>query len=320
MKILITGGAGFIGAHVARTLLLADHDVVILDDFNDRYNPRLKEARLEHLVPASPALTVVRGSICDQTLVTTLFAEHQFNTVIHLAAWASVQTSLQQPTKYMQVNLEGTTILLEAARQYGNPHFVFASSSSVYGGSTPPFAESMPIITTLSPYAVTKAAGELLCSTWHTMYQLPITCLRFFTVYGPWGRPEMAIFQFAEALQNGQPIYMRGSTTKRDFTYIDDIVQGIIAAVNKPNPTFAIYNLGEHDSVPLPRLIQALESAMNQSAKIIEVPLPPGDIADTLADITKAQTELHYQPTTSIEAGITKFVDWYLNWYVKQLA
>ncbi len=317
---LITGGAGFIGAHVARELLKRGDSITILDDFNNRYDPRLKEARLQHLCLEEFQPEIVRGDIRNRDLIDNLFTTHRFQQVIHLAAWASVRPSIKNPYIYTEVNINGTVNILEAARKHNVENMVFASSSSVYGGiSDVPFSESADVSRPISPYAATKVAGEILCATWHHLYDLPISALRFFTVYGPWGRPEMAMFTFAEALRHDQPILMRGRTTERDFTYIDDIVAGVIAAVDRPRG-YAVYNLGEHDAVPLPRMISALETAFHKKAKVKEVPLPPGDIPRTLADITKAQQELNYQPTTSIEVGAQKFAQWYNGWYVSHLA
>ena len=319
-KILITGGAGFIGSHVTKALLDRGDEVVILDDFNDRYDPKLKEARIEHMFVDCPsAPKVVRGDICDKDLVSQLFEDEKFDQVIHLAAWASVQPSISNPYIYTQVNVDGTVVILEQSRLHAVKNVVFASSSSVYGGITEvPFREDMDIMHPVSPYAATKAAGELMCSTWHTLYGIPVTALRFFTVYGPWGRPEMAIFKFTKAIEAGEPIEMRGKATQRDFTYIDDIVQGVIGSLDNPNG-FSVYNLGEEDGVPLPRLISALEKSLGKSAQVVEVPLPMGDLPATLSDVSKAKTEIGYAPTTRIEEGVEKFVEWYRNVYVSTL-
>jgi UDP-glucuronate 4-epimerase len=315
-KILITGGAGFIGAHTTYALLDRGDSVVLLDDFNDRYDPRLKEARIEHMFTEKAKPTVIRGNICDRALVDTLFEKEQFDQVIHLAAWASVQPSIENPYIYTEVNVDGTVNILEAARKNNVKNIVVASSSSVYGGlEHVPFSESDDVSKPISPYAATKAANELFCATWHHLYDIPITCLRFFTVYGPWGRPEMAIFKFTRAILKGEEVPMRGKTTQRDFTYIDDIVQGVLGAVDNPNG-FAIYNLGENDAVPLPRMIAALENALGEKATVKEVPLPTGDVPRTLANIDKARAELGYNPTTPIEEGVKKFTEWYTQWYV----
>lgn len=315
MKILVTGGAGFIGSHVTQALLERGDEVVIIDDFNDRYDPRLKEARIAHMFKAKVP-EVIRGSIIDRELIAKIFTRHSFDAVIHLAAWASVQPSIENPYVYTSVNVDGTVNILEAARRHTVKNIVFASSSSVYGGKTKlPFRETDDITRPISPYAATKAAGEILCATWHHLYDMNISCLRFFTVYGPWGRPEMALFRFTEAIRNNQVVEMRGEDTQRDFTYIDDIVQGILGALDTPRG-YAIYNLGESDGVSLPRFIAAIEVAMGKKARIKTVPLPPGDIPATLADISLAQNALHYRPTTTIEVGVKKFVAWYQDWYV----
>lgn len=318
-KILITGGAGFIGSHTAKALLARGEQVTLLDDFNNRYDPRLKEARITHMFTDGPTPELVRGDIRDRELLEKLFSEQTFDQVIHLAAWASVQPSIENPYIYTEVNVDGTVNIFEMSRRHGIKNVAFASSSSVYGGITQvPFREDMDVSSPISPYAATKRAGEIMAATWHNLYDLPIAALRFFTVYGPWGRPEMAIFKFTKAILGGEPIEMRGSETMRDFTYIDDIVQGIIGALDNPRG-FSIYNLGENDGVPLPRLITALEAALKKQAHVKEVPLPAGDVPRTLADITRAQTELGYKPTTAIEDGVRRFVDWYQNVYVPLL-
>jgi len=315
-KYLITGGAGFIGSHAARHLLSRGEKVVILDDFNDRYDPRLKEARVEHFFTDALPPLVIKADIRELSQLQLLFKQHKFDYVIHLAAWASVPTSIDRPHIYTSVNVDGTVNILETARQHNIKNLVFASSSSVYGGRQDvPFKETDHVNLPISPYAATKVAGEVMCAAWNHLYNLPISCLRFFTVYGPWGRPEMAIFKFAEAILRNQPIQMRGRVTERDFTYIDDCVAGIIAAIDRPLG-YRIFNLGESDSVPLPRFIAALESALGKPAIIEEVPLPPGDVPRTLADITQAQKLLGYHPSTSIEQGIPKFIDWYRKFYL----
>ncbi len=316
MKILITGGAGFIGAHTGKLLHERGDEITIFDDFNSRYDPRLKEARVQHLLPTIPRAQIIRGDITHRDLVDAVFAQEKFDAVIHLAAWASVLPSIENPYIYTSVNVDGTVNILEAARKNAVSRFIFASSSSVYGGQTTmPCRETANISRPISPYAATKAAGELLCATWHNLYGIPISCLRFFTVYGPWGRPEMALFKFAHAITNNETVLMHGRTTERDFTYIDDIVQGIVAALDHPRG-YTIYNLGESDAVPLPRVIAALESSLHRKATIQEVALPVGSIPRSLADITRAQAELGYQPSTPIERGVEQFVHWYQDVYV----
>jgi UDP-glucuronate 4-epimerase len=317
MNVLITGGAGFIGSHVAHFLLARGDSVVLVDDFNDRYDPRLKEARITHMFTDASQPVVVRGDILDQGLMEKTMREHSIDSVIHLAAWASVQPSIERPYLYSNVNVTGTVSVLEAARKQGVQRIVAASSSSVYGGiKEMPFREDMDIMHPISPYAATKGATELMCSTWNHLYGIPTTCLRFFTVYGPWGRPEMAIFSFTKAIMAGETIQMRGKDTMRDFTYIEDIVQGIIGALDNVEG-YNVYNLGESDGVLLPRLITALETAIGKKATVEEVPLPTGDIQATLANIDAAKKDLGYNPTTSVEEGTKKFVQWYLEWYAR---
>jgi UDP-glucuronate 4-epimerase len=318
-KILITGGAGFIGSHVAQNLLKRNDKVTIIDDFNDRYDPRLKEARVQHMFKDLPQPQVIRGDICDQALVDGLFQKSNFDQVIHLAAWASVTPSLKNPYIYEKVNVGGTVNILEAARHHDIKNIVYAGTSSVYGGlSQVPFRENMDVTSPMSPYAATKLAGEIMCRTWHNIYGIPTTVVRFFTVYGPWGRPEMAIFKFTQAILADNKLEMRGRTTERDFTYIDDIVQGVIAAIDRPKK-YEVYNLGESDAVPLPRLIAALESSLGKKAQVKEVPLEMGELPQTLADVTKANQDLDYHPTTNIEEGVKKFIEWYNGWYVPHL-
>ncbi|MEO6077516.1 MAG: NAD-dependent epimerase/dehydratase family protein, partial [Candidatus Andersenbacteria bacterium] len=260
---------------------------------------------------------LVRGDIRDTALLEKTIQDNNIDSVIHLAAWASVQPSIDNPFIYSDVNVTGTISVLEAARKNSIKKIVIASSSSVYGGMKEmPFREDMDIMHPISPYAATKVATEAMASAWHYLYGIPTTCLRFFTVYGPWGRPEMAIFAFTKAILAGETIQMRGATTMRDFTYIDDIVQGVVASLDHAEG-YHVYNLGESDGVPLPRMISALESALQKKAIIEEVALPMGDIPGTLSDISRATQDLQYMPTTHIEEGVQHFVDWYKEWYAK---
>ena len=316
MNILVTGGAGFIGSHVSKTLLSRGDSVVIIDDFNDRYDPRLKEARINHMFTDSPGQPVlVRGDITNQELLEQTIQEHSVESIIHLAAWAAIPRSIESPLTYTHANVTGTASVLEAARKNGVQKIVIASSSSVYGGITDlPFKEDMNIMRPISPYAATKVATEALAYTWHHLYGIPTTCLRFFTVYGPWGRPEMAPFAFTRAIDTEKEILLRGESTSRDFTYIDDIVQGVIASLDTADK-YHVYNLGEADGVPLPRMIAAFEQALGKKAIVKITPLLPGELAVTLADISLAQTDLGYKPTTSIEEGAKKFVEWYKEWH-----
>lgn len=315
MNILITGGAGFIGSHVAVSLLARGDSVILFDDFDDRYDPRLKEARVQHMFTGSTKPVVVRADIRSQEVLEQTITEHSIDAVIHLAAWASVQPSIERPYLYSDVNVTGTVAVLEAARKANVKKIIVASSSSVYGGiAEMPFHEKMDITHPISPYAATKVATELMCSTWYHLYNIPTTCLRFFTVYGPWGRPDMAMFSFTKAITNGETIKMRGKDTMRDFTYIDDIVGGVIGALDAADG-YHVYNLGESDGVLLPRMIADLENAIGKKALVEEVALPTGDIKATLADVRHAKEDFGYNPTIGIEEGTQRFVDWYNEWY-----
>jgi UDP-glucuronate 4-epimerase len=300
MKVLVTGGAGFIGSHVVEALLKRGEDVTALDDFNDFYDPALKRrnvAGFPRVIEAD-----IRG---------TLPAE-RFDAIIHLAARAGVRPSLAQPRLYTDVNVLGTQNLLEFARHSGVKKFVFASSSSVYGiNEKVPFSEADPIFNPISPYAATKLAGEALCHVYHHLYGLDIVCLRFFTVYGPRQRPDLAIRKFTAAILAGQPIEVFGDgSTRRDYTHIDDIVPGVLAALDRPLG-FEIINLGESRTVELRELIALLEKATGKTARIRRLPPQPGDVPVTFADITKARRLLDYNPRVPIEEGIARFVDWY---------
>lgn len=315
MNILITGGAGFIGSHVAHKLLERGETVVIIDDFNDRYDPRLKEARIAHMFSDTKKPEVVRGSITDESLIAEVIAEHAIDSIIHLAAWAAIPRSIETPLVYTHANVTGTAAVLEAARKHGIQRIVIASSSSVYGGITElPFREDMNVLHPISPYAATKVATEAIAYAWNHLYGIPTTCLRFFTVYGPWGRPEMAPFAFTKAIDGGEEIVLRGETTTRDFTYIDDIVQGVVAALDTANG-YRVYNLGESDGVQLTRMVKAFEDALGKKATVRIDALLPGEIPNTLADISLAKQELGYNPSTSIEEGAKKFIQWYQDWY-----
>lgn len=318
MKVLITGGAGFIGSHVAVSLLARGDEVVIIDDFNDRYDPRLKEARIAHMFPTTKP-TTVRDTICNQEVLEGILEQHSIDSIIHLAAWAAIPRSIQTPLTYTNANVTGTAAVLEAARKKGVQRIIVASSSSVYGGITQlPFQEDMDILHPISPYAATKVATEALSYAWYYLYSIPTTCLRFFTVYGPWGRPEMAPFAFTRAIDTGEEIILRGEHTTRDFTYVDDIVQGVVTSLDRANG-YHVYNLGESDGVALPRMVKAFEDAIGKKARIRITELLPGEIPKTLADISRAKQDLGYEPKTSIEEGAKQFVEWYREWYEKIL-
>jgi UDP-glucuronate 4-epimerase len=312
MRILVTGGAGFIGSHLVEKLLATGHEVSILDDFNDFYDPRIKQGNVEAFAAEVP---IYRIDLRDGESVSQLFDREKFDAIVHLAARAGVRPSIQQPQLYYDTNVSGTLHLLEAARRTGIERFLFGSSSSVYGVSkTVPFSESFPLTQTISPYAATKVAGEFLCSTYSHLYQMRVVALRFFTVYGARQRPDLAIHQFTRRIQAGQPIDQFGDgSTRRDYTYIDDILQGLLAALHYDGPRFDIFNLGESDTIPLRDLIVAIENALGRKAKINQLPEQPGDMPVTCADISKAKKLLGYNPTTPLHIGLPKFVDWFLS-------
>ena len=312
MRILVTGGAGFIGSHLVEKLLATGHEVSILDDFNDFYDPRIKQANVEAFAGEVP---IHRIDLRDGGSVSQLFDREKFDAIVHLAARAGVRPSIQQPQLYYDTNVSGTLHLLEAARRTGIERFVFGSSSSVYGVSkTVPFSESMPLTQTISPYAATKIAGEFLCSTYSHLYQMRVVALRFFTVYGARQRPDLAIHQFTRRIHAGQPIDQFGDgSTRRDYTYIDDIMQGVMAALQYEGSLFDIFNLGENDTIPLRDLIAAIENALGRKAKINQLPEQPGDMPVTCADISKAKKLLGYDPTTPLSVGLPKFMEWFLS-------
>jgi UDP-glucuronate 4-epimerase len=311
MRILVTGGAGFIGSHLVEKLLATGHEVSILDDFNDFYDPQIKRANVEAVAGDVP---IHRIDLRDSGAVNLLFHREKFDAIAHLAARAGVRPSIQQPQLYYDTNVGGTLHLLEAARLTGIERFIFASSSSVYGVSkTVPFSESLHLTQTISPYAATKIAGEFLCSTYSHLYQMRIVALRFFTVYGARQRPDLAIHQFTKKIQAGEPINQFGDgTTRRDYTYIDDIIQGVMAAFDYEGALFDIFNLGESDTIQLKDLIAAIEKTLGRKAKINQLPEQPGDMPVTCADISKAKKLLGYNPTTRLSAGLPKFVDWFV--------
>jgi UDP-glucuronate 4-epimerase len=311
MRILVTGGAGFIGSHLVEKLLATGHSVAILDDFNDYYDPKIKR---ENIVGILKDVAVYHVDLRENGAVRDLFHREKFETVVHLAARAGVRPSIQHPQLYYDTNVNGTLHLLEAARMTGVGRFIFASSSSVYGmAKTVPFSEDLHLTQTISPYAATKIAGEFLCSTYSHLYQMRIVALRYFTVYGPRQRPDLAIHQFAKRIHAGNPIDQFGDgTTRRDYTYIDDIVQGTIAALEYNGPLFDIFNLGESETIQLKDLISAIESALGKKAKINRLPEQPGDVPLTCADISKARRLLGYKPTTQLNEGLPRFIDWFL--------
>lgn len=311
MRILVTGGAGFIGSHLAEKLLAAGHGVVILDDFNDFYDPQIKQANIGGF---ANDITVCHADLRDGESVRNVFRREKLDAIAHLAARAGVRPSIEQPRLYYDTNVTGTLHLLEAARVTGVERFIFASSSSVYGAAKiVPFSEDEHLTQTLSPYAATKIAGEFLCSTYSHLYQMRVVGLRYFTVYGPRQRPDLAIHQFTRRIQSGQPIDQFGDgNTRRDYTYIDDVIQGTMAALDYNGPLYDVFNLGESETILLKDLISAIENALGKKAKINRLPEQPGDMPRTYADISKAQKSLAYNPTTKFSAGLPKFIDWFL--------
>ncbi len=309
--ILITGGAGFIGSHLTDALLQRGDHVIVLDNFNDYYSPERKRRNLSGAL-LHPSFQLVEGDIRDVDRVNQIFARKPVEKVVHIAAMAGVRRSIDQPLLYQDVNLRGLTNILEACRHHAVKTLIFASSSSVYGtGAGLPFREDDPAAQPVSPYAATKRAGELLCHTYHALHGLPVTCLRFFTVYGPRGRPDMAPYLFTERVLAGEPIQMfGGGSTSRDYTYIDDIVTGIIAALDVGLP-FEIVNLGNSTPVSLRDFIAVIEEATGRQAVIRRCEPYPGDVPHTLADIGKARRLLSYVPKTPVLDGMRRFVDWY---------
>jgi len=311
MKVLVTGGAGFIGSHLSQALLDRDCRVLVLDNFDDFYDPAVKHANLQHCLTNS-SFKLIRGDIRDLSVLESLFTDGPIDIIVHLAARAGVRPSIADPIGYYDVNVTGTVSLLEAARKFQVPKLIFGSSSSVYGNNKKiPFAESDNVDFPISPYAASKKAGELLCHTYHHLFGMDITCLRFFTVYGPRQRPDLAIHKFTKLIEAGQPIPVFGDgSMSRDFTYIDDIIAGILAAVDRC-AGFSTYNLGESQPIGLNTLIAAIENALGKKALIDRQPLQPGDVQRTFADISLAQAQLDYNPSTDLAQGLQKFVAWF---------
>ena len=312
MNFLVTGGAGFIGSHVCERLLRDGHFVWALDDLNPFYDPALKRNNLREIQTLAKPFEFIYGDITDRAALDELFSSVKFDQIIHLAARAGVRPSLEEPALYQRVNVEGTVNLLEAARLNGVKKVVIASSSSVYGvNSKVPFSESDPIFSAISPYAASKLACEALGHVYHHIYGMDVTMLRFFTVYGPRQRPDLAIHKFAKLISSGKPIPAFGDgSTARDYTYVDDIVDGVIASTKK-DFGYEIFNLGESQTVKLDELIILLEKALGKKAVINRQPPQPGDVPTTFADISKARTKLDYNPKIKIEQGIPLFVEWF---------
>ena len=333
MKILVTGAAGFIGSHTAQRLLAGGHEVVGLDNLNAYYDVTLKEARLARLRP-HPKFRFVKLDLADNAGVAELFAQEKFERVVHLAAQAGVRYSLENPHAYVQSNIVGTLNVLEGCRHNGVEHLVYASTSSVYGANTDmPFSEHRIADHPLSLYATTKRANELMAHNYSSLFKLPTTGLRFFTVYGPWGRPDMALFLFTRNILEGKPIdvFNRGHH-RRDFTYVEDIAEGVVRATERiaqpdpkwnskaPDPAsssapFRLYNIGNSKPVELMRYIEVIEEYLGRKAVKNLLPLQLGDVPETYADIDDLVRDVGYRPATPVEVGVKKFVDWFCEYY-----
>lgn len=312
-NILVTGGAGFIGSHLVERLLAEGiWRVFVVDDFNDFYSPEIKRRNIKGFAE-NPDFTLFETDIRDGEGLRTIFAQTGFDCIAHLAGRAGVRPSLLEPKLYAETNINGTLNLLELARKFGVKQFVFGSSSSVYGiNAKVPFSEDDPIRQPISPYAATKCAGELLCHTYTHLYDIRTVCLRFFTVYGARQRPDLAIHKFSKLIWEGRPIPVFGDgSARRDYTYIDDIIQGVRAAIDYDQSMHEVFNLGESETTELTRLIELIEQSLGKKAIIDRQPAQPGDVPVTFADISKAKRLLGYNPTTKIEAGIPKFVEWF---------
>lgn len=315
--ILVTGGAGFIGSHLCRKLTSLGCRVVAVDNFCDYYSPDIKEQNITELL-SDPLFSLYRADIRDGGALSRIFSENQVDVVVHLAAMAGVQPSIKDPLLYNDVNVMGTAILLEACRNHHVKKLVFASSSSVYGNTREvPFSEAMNVDNPISPYAATKKAGELMCHTWHHLHQFSTICLRFFTVYGPGQRPDLAISKFIDAIYHAKPVTMYGDgSSSRDYTYIDDIVAGIMAAVNRVLTHTGLYevlNLGNSTPVALKDMIRIIGETLGKQIQIIQAEDMPGDVWTTYADTTQAFGILGYKPDTPFTEGVKRQVSWYLN-------
>jgi len=332
VKILLTGAAGFIGSHTAARLLSQAHEVIGLDNLNDYYDVTLKQARLARLT--QPGFRFVKLDLADDTAVAELFARERFTRVVHLAAQAGVRHSLQDPHAYVRSNVHGTLNMLEGCRRHGVEHLVYASTSSVYGANTNmPFSVHNGADHPLSLYAASKRANELMAHSYSALFALPTTGLRFFTVYGPWGRPDMALFTFTRNILEGRAIdVFNNGHHARDFTYVDDIAEGVVRACERiaqadphwdsrsPDPAtssapFRLYNIGNHQPVQLLRYIEVIEQALGRKAQMNFLPLQPGDVPETFADIDDLVRDVGYRPATPIETGVRKFVDWFCDYY-----
>ena len=338
MKVLVTGAAGFIGSHTAHHLLDRGDEVVGLDNLNDYYDVRVKEARLDRLADKR-GWRFARLDLTDRDGVAALFAEERFDRVVHLAAQAGVRYSIENPMAYVDSNLVGHTNILEGCRYNEVEHLVYASTSSVYGANTRmPFSVHDNVDHPLSFYAATKKANELMSHVYASLYGLPVTGLRFFTVYGPWGRPDMALFLFTRKILAGEPIdVFNYGNHRRDFTYVDDIVEGVVRCLDRvatPNPDwnsdapdpgssqapYRLYNIGNQQPVELMRYIEVLEDCLGRKAEKNLLPLQPGDVPDTYADVSDLTADVGYKPATPVEVGVRRFVDWYLDYYGEEVS
>ncbi len=313
MKLLVTGGAGFIGSHLTKKLLEDNHSVCCVDNFNDYYDPSIKHDNVKPFLD-SKNYKLYECDIQNRDALKKIFTEEKFESVIHLAARAGVRPSIVEPDLYNRVNVIGTTNLLDLSKDRGVKQFVFGSSSSVYGiNSKVPFSEDDLVDKPISPYAATKIAGEMLCHVYHHLYGLRVTSLRFFTVYGPGQRPEMAIHKFGQKILNGETIPFFGDgLSRRDYTYVDDIVAGITASINK-NYEYEVFNLGNSNTIALNELVALLEDSLGKKAIIEKLDNQPGDVPITYSNITKAKEKLGFAPMTDIKDGIRKFSDWLIN-------
>ncbi len=311
MKYLLTGGAGFIGSHFCEYLINEGHKVVVLDNFNDYYSPQIKRQNIAGFQD-HPQVEIVEGDILDGSLLDRLFDRHSFAVIVHLAARAGVRPSLSQPMLYQQVNIQGTMELLERAKSAKTAKFVMASSSSVYGNNKKvPFSEDDPVDHPISPYAASKKACELIGYTYHHLYKMNITCLRFFTVYGPRQRPDMAIHKFTNLIAKAEPVPVYGDgTTRRDYTFISDIIDGIAKSVQHCSG-YHIYNLGESRTIELHALLKLIEESYGKAAVIDRQPMQPGDVNCTYADISRAGNEIGYAPKVDIRDGVPAFIEWF---------
>ncbi len=311
MQILITGGAGFIGSTLADKLLSEGKKIIVIDNFNDYYSPALKEANVK-VNENNPNYKLYRGDICDRKLIAEIFSKNKIDCVVHIAARAGVRPSLEDPLEYIRSNIDGTINILENMKKYEIKKMVFASSSSVYGNcKAEKFSEDLKVTEPISPYAATKSACEQFLYTYSKLYGINSVCLRFFTVYGPKQRPDLAIRKFIELIEQDKPIPVYGDgTTMRDYTYIEDIISGICSAIEYNKTPYEIINLGGGSPVTLNEMISTIEEILGKKAEVNRLPMQPGDVDKTVSDITKARKLLNYNPQTSFKEGIRKFVEW----------